>query len=379
MQVLDHDDDRVAPLGRVDQPADHVAEGPLPRLGAQRRQPGGRDRGRRGSRRAAAGSSASSGSSSRERPATRSRAIRSGVGVADPEVIAHQLQHRHEGNRLAVRLGLRFEDLDSLARGSVRRIRGRGGSCRRRGRRPAATTPPSPASARSKRLLEGRHLVAAPDEAGEAALAGEVEPRARPADSGQLEDPDRPAGALDLELAEVLELEVAGGELRGFLGEVGLARLGQRLHPLREPDRVADRGVVALRGARPERPGDDLAGVDPDPDREVEALRAAQLGRVLADVVEHLQRRVTGPPAVVLVGDRRPEDGHDPVAGELVDGPLEALDGVGEDREEALHDLAPLLGVVLLGEVHRPLHVGEQHGHLLALGVVLAYLRDHLD
>jgi hypothetical protein len=52
---------------------------------------------------------------------------------------------------------------------------------------------------------------------------------------------------------------------------------------------------------------------------------------------------------------------------------------VGEDREEALHDLAPLLRVVLLGEVHRPLHVGEQHGHLLALGVVLAYLRDHLD
>ena len=82
---------------------------------------------------------------------------------------------------------------------------------------------------------------------------------------------------------------------------------------------------------------------------------------------------------MVLMGDRGAEQGHDPVAGELVDGALEALDRVGEDREEALHDLAPLLGIVLLGEVHRALDVGEQHGDLLALGVVHAYLGDHTD
>ena len=38
-------------------------------------------------------------------------------------------------------------------------------------------------------------------------------------------------------------------------------------------------------------------------------------------------------------------------------------------REEALHDRAPLLGVDLLGELHRALHVGEQHRHLLALAL----------
>ena len=38
-----------------------------------------------------------------------------------------------------------------------------------------------------------------------------------------------------------------------------------------------------------------------------------------------------------------------------------------EDAEEALHDLRPLLGVELLGQLHRALHVGEEHGHLLAL------------
>ena len=38
-----------------------------------------------------------------------------------------------------------------------------------------------------------------------------------------------------------------------------------------------------------------------------------------------------------------------------------------QDREEALHNFRPLFRVHLLGEFHRALHVGEEHGHLLAL------------
>ena len=72
---------------------------------------------------------------------------------------------------------------------------------------------------------------------------------------------------------------------------------------------------------------------------------------------------------MVLVGDRRAEQGHDPVAGELVDRALEAVDALAEDREEAVHDPPPLLGVALLGELHRAHHVGEQHRHLLALAL----------
>ena len=230
----------------------------------------------------------------------------------------------------------------------------------------------SPASARSSASSQPLDLPLAADEAGEAALAGEVEARARLADAGQLEDLDRPARALDLELAEVAQVEVAARQLGGVFGQVGLARLGQRLHPLREADGVADRGVGAA--ALADRAGDDLAGVDPDPGREVEPLGAAQLGRVLGDVVEHLQGGVTGAPRVVLVRDRGAEDRHDPVAGELVDGALEAGDGLGQQREEALHDLAPLLRVLLLGQVHRAADVGEQDRDLLALGVVLAGL-----
>jgi hypothetical protein len=51
----------------------------------------------------------------------------------------------------------------------------------------------------------------------------------------------------------------------------------------------------------------------------------------------------------------------------LIHRPLEAVNPVGEDLEEALHDPVPCLGVDRLREIHRPLHVGEQDGHLLAL------------
>ena len=75
---------------------------------------------------------------------------------------------------------------------------------------------------------------------------------------------------------------------------------GQHLiHPLREADGVADRGVGGA-AAPVDRPGDDLAGVDPDPGREVEAVLAPQLGGVLGDVLAHLQRRVAGALGVVL-------------------------------------------------------------------------------
>jgi hypothetical protein len=40
---------------------------------------------------------------------------------------------------------------------------------------------------------------------------------------------------------------------------------------------------------------------------------------------------------------------------------------VGEDREEAVHDPVPFFRIELLGQFHRAFHVGEEHGHLLAL------------
>ena len=203
VQVLDHQDQRLAPAGRVDEPADDVRRAPAAAPRRSSAAPAGRGRGRRGSRTSAAGPRRSRGRAAA--PGRRSSRARccSGSRSPIPKKARSICSTGMNGIVRAVRLGLRLEDLDPLVRGSARRTRGRAGSCRRRVRRRSPTAPPSPAprppSASSKR----RHLLGPADEAGEAALAREVEPRAGRADPGQLEDPDRPARALDLELAEV--------------------------------------------------------------------------------------------------------------------------------------------------------------------------------
>ena len=96
---------------------------------------------------------------------------------------------------------------------------------------------------------------------------------------------------------------------------------------------------------------------------------ASHLSRVAGELVAQVERRVAGAPRVVLVRDRRAEQGHDAVARELVDRSLEAVDAFAEEREEAVHDLTPLLGVHLPGELHRAGDVGEHDRHLLALAL----------
>jgi hypothetical protein len=136
---------------------------------------------------------------------------------------------------------------------------------------------------------------------------------------------------------------------------------------------VADRGVLEPEVVA-DRPNDHLAGVEPDPNREVEALRAAQLARVLAEVVVEVKRGEAGAAGVVLVREWRAEQGHRTVAREFVDCALEPVDAVGDDREEAVHDPLPGLGVGELGEPHRADHVCEQDRHLLALTLELGPL-----
>jgi hypothetical protein len=68
---------------------------------------------------------------------------------------------------------------------------------------------------------------------------------------------------------------------------------------------------------------------------------------------------------VVLVRDPGAEDRHGPVARKLVDSPLEAVDPVGKDLEETVEDAMPLLGIDLLVQLHRALHVGEKYRYLI--------------
>ena len=216
--------------------------------------------------------------------------------------------------------------------------------------------------------LEAPNLIVAPDEPGEAACSRSPRTSGCTPGAGELVHAQRPARALHLELAEVGERQVVLDEPRRVLCQVDPVGRRELLHPLREADRVADRGVVHAEVVA-DRAHDDLARVEPSAHREAEAARATQLGGVGGELALQVEGGVARAPRVVLVGDRRAEEGHDAVARELVDGALEAVDALAEDREEAGHDRAPLLGVRLLGELHRAHHVGEQDGHLLSLAL----------
>jgi hypothetical protein len=100
--------------------------------------------------------------------------------------------------------------------------------------------------------------------------------------------------------------------------------------------------------------------------------------RVLAERSDQVERGVTAAPRVVLVRDRRPEEGHDAVAAEVVDGAFEAMDARREDLEEAVEHAMPFLGVDLLGELHRVHDVREEHGHVLSLALHGAPLAEDL-
>ena len=70
---------------------------------------------------------------------------------------------------------------------------------------------------------------------------------------------------------------------------------------------------------------------------------------------------------MVLVGQRRAEERHDPVAHDLVDGALVAVDGLHHPLEDRVEELPRLLGVAVGQQLHRALQVGEEDRDLLAL------------
>ena len=99
------------------------------------------------------------------------------------------------------------------------------------------------------------------------------------------------------------------------------------------------------------------------------AVRASDLVRVLLHRLLHPERGVARAHRVVLVGERRAEQRHDPVAHHLVDGALVAVDGLHHPLEHGVEELARLLGIAVGEQLHRALEVGEEHGDLLALAL----------
>ncbi len=122
-----------------------------------------------------------------------------------------------------------------------------------------------------------------------------------------------------------------------------------------------------MRRSLADRAHHDVAGVEADADLHLHALRAAQLLRVAPHAVLHPEGGIAGPHGVVLVGERRAEERHDPVAHHLVDGALVVVDGLHHALEHRIEELAGLFGVAVGEQLHGALEVGEEDGDLLAL------------
>ncbi len=155
-------------------------------------------------------------------------------------------------------------------------------------------------------------------------------------------------------------------QLQGRRRQEDAPRARELLHTRRQMGCLAHGRVVhveiAANGAH-----DDLARVEPDPDLHVHAVRMARVFSVALHRLLHPERSVAGADSVILVGERRAEQRHDPVAHHLVDSALVAVHGFHHSIEDGVEELARLLGIAVGEELHRPLEIGEEHGDLLAL------------
>jgi len=91
----------------------------------------------------------------------------------------------------------------------------------------------------------------------------------------------------------------------------------------------------------------DVAGVEPDPNLHIHAVGATHVLGVALHGLLHAKGGVARTHRVVLVGKRRAEQRHDPVAHHLVDGALVAVHGFHHQLEHGVEYLARLLGVAV--------------------------------
>ena len=174
--------------------------------------------------------------------------------------------------------------------------------------------------------------------------------------------PRQPGRPLALRL-DVLVLAIGDRAARRrlrALPDEHLAGLRVLLKARRDVDRIAADHQLAARRRFPA--GDDLAGVDPDPEPDVRAVAALDALGEGAEALPHGERSPNGALRVVLVRLRDAEDGEHGVAGELLRRAPEALDLGVDQVEELTLKLANVLGIEPLAERSRPSEVGEQNG-----------------
>ncbi len=214
-------------------------------------------------------------------------------------------------------------------------------------------------------LLE---LALAAYEGTESAQDGRLQPRPRGAGAGRLEDLDGVLDALDRHGAERRHFDESFSQAERVSGQANGARGRELFHARRKMCRLPDRRVVHPKIA-PDGSHHDLTGVQPDADLDLDAVGPPRARRVRSHGFLHPESGVARPQGMILMGDRRTEEGHDPVAHHLVDGALEAMDGLHHQFEDGIEDRARILRIAIGEQFHRTLEVGEENGDPFALSL----------
>ena len=188
-------------------------------------------------------------------------------------------------------------------------------------------------------------------------------PRAPPRD---VEDPHRLGPALDGDGPQRLGADVAlHGPVRG-LGHEHVAGLGERLQARRQVRRVADGGVVHAQVVA-DAPHDHRSGIDAEPQPEIDTQLPPDLPAIAADGLVDGEGGVDGAERVVLQRDGGAEERHQPIAEELVHRALVAMDRLGHEPQDAVHDLVHRLRLELGGQPRGIDQVAEHDADLFPL------------
>ena len=107
-------------------------------------------------------------------------------------------------------------------------------------------------------------------------------------------------------------------------------------------------------------------GIQPNADVDRYALRALHLSGVMLDRLLHAQRRIAGTHGMIFVGHRRPKQGHDAIAHDLVDRAFIAMHRLHHALQHRIQQLSGILGVAVGEEFHGAFEVRKQHRDLLA-------------
>ncbi len=149
-------------------------------------------------------------------------------------------------------------------------------------------------------------------------------------------------------------------QLVGIGADQHRARLGRRLQPGRDIGGITQRGVlgsdrIADKG---QHRG---AGIDPDPQVEIDAVLLLDAAGIAHCRILHLEPGAHRPLGVVLMRRWRTEERQHGIAHQSRHRAAIVRHGGVHEGKGAVHDAGPILGVHLLGYGSGARHIGKQH------------------